>query len=302
MKTLITGSLKLDEAEKEQFAALGLEITYQQDETEPVAAPEQYELVICYELFNANPIEQFTNLKYIQLTSAGMDHLPLAEIAGRGILLHNARGVYSVPMAEFAIGGLLQIYKKAPQFWQNQKEHKWQRLRGVQELAGRRVCIIGAGSIGCALAKRLQAFDCQVQGVDIVPVDSPYFERICPQEELAAILPSTDIVALSLPLSPDTIQMFNAERFAQLKPGAIFVNVARGVVVDEEALVAALQSGHLQGAVLDVFAHEPLAEDSPLWDMPNVVITPHNSFFAESNREMMFKVVMQNLRNYLQNS
>ena len=231
-----------------------------------------------------------------------MDHLPLAEIAGRGILLHNARGVYSVPMAEFAIGGLLQIYKKAPQFWQNQKEHKWQRLRGVQELAGRRVCIIGAGSIGCALAKRLQAFDCQVQGVDIVPVDSPYFERICPQEELAAILPSTDIVALSLPLSPDTIQMFNAERFAQLKPGAIFVNVARGAVVDEEALVAALQSGHLQGAVLDVFAHEPLAEDSPLWDMPNVVITPHNSFFAESNREMMFKVVMQNLRNYLQNS
>ena len=94
--------------------------------------------------------------------------------------------------------------------------------------------------------------------------------------------------------------MFNAERFAQMKPGAVFVNVARGAIVEQEALLAALQSGRLQGAVLDVFAQEPLPAESSLWDMPNVVVTPHNSFFAESNRRTMFKVVSQNLREYLQ--
>lgn len=300
MKTLITGSLKLADEEKSRLADLGLDIFYQRDEAAQVEAPEQYEAVICYELFRANPIERFANLKYIQLTSAGTDHMPMAAIAERDILLRNARGVYSVPMAEFAIGGLLQIYKKTRQFCQNQQEHKWQRLRGVQELAGKRVCIVGAGSIGCALAKRLQAFDCLVQGVDVLPVQSPYFEQIWPLEQLAEVLAQADIVALALPLLPETKNLFNAELFARLKPGAVFVNVARGAVVDEEALVAALQGGRLQGAVLDVFAREPLPADSPLWDMPNVVVTPHNSFFAESNRQMMFQVVLQNLRDYLQ--
>ena len=300
MKILITGSLKLNDEEKNQLEAMGLEITWQQDEAAQTAEPEQYEAVICYELFRNNPLERFASLQYIQLTSAGTDHMPLAEIERRGILLRNARGVYSVPMAEFAIGGLLQLYKKARQFWQNQQEHKWQRLRGVQELAGKQVCIVGAGSIGCALAKRLQAFDCCVRGVDASAVQSPYFERIWPPEQLAAALAQADIVALSLPLLPETRQMFNAERFAQMKPGAVFVNVARGAIVEQEALLAALQSGRLQGAVLDVFAQEPLPAESSLWDMPNVVVTPHNSFFAESNRRTMFKVVSQNLREYLQ--
>lgn len=299
MKTLITRSFKLDPQEKTLLESLGLEITYQADEAAPVAEPEQFEAVICYELFRANDISRFSSLKYIQVTSAGLDHLPLAEINARGIRLCNARGVYSVPMAEFAIGGLLQIYKKSRQFWQNQQAHQWQRLRGVQELSGKQACVIGVGSIGCELAKRLQAFDCLVQGVDILPVKSPYFERIWPTDQLAEVLAAADIVALTLPLLPSTRQMFNAQRFAQLKPGAVFVNVARGAVVEQAALVEALRSGRLQGAVLDVFEPEPLAADSPLWDMPNVVVTPHNSFLAESNRRRMFQVVLQNLREYL---
>ena len=121
MKTLITHSFKLTEPQKSQLASLGLEITYQHD-TAPVEQPEQFELVICYDLFSNNDLSQFSSLKYIQLTSVGVDHLPLAEIERRGILLRNARGVSSVPIAEFVLGGVLQIYKKANQFWQNQQQ------------------------------------------------------------------------------------------------------------------------------------------------------------------------------------
>ncbi len=302
MKTLITRSFKLDEQQKQQLADLGLAITYQQDEAAEVADPEQYETVIGYDLFSHNDISRFAGLRYIQLTSAGTDHLPLAEIAERGIMLKNARGVYSAPMAEFVIGGLLQLYKSSRQFWQQQQQHQWRRLRGLQELAAKQVCIIGAGSIGCALAKRLQAFDCYVQGVNPSPVGAPgaaFFERIWRPEELAEVLPQADIVILALPLLPATRGLFDAPMFARMKAGAVFVNVARGPIVDEEALLAALRSGRLGGAVLDVFEQEPLAADSPLWDMPNVVATPHNSFLAESNQQMMFKVIYQNLQDYL---
>lgn len=297
MKTLITHSFKLTEPQKSQLASLGLEITYQHD-TAPVEQPEQFELVICYDLFSNNDLSQFSSLKYIQLTSVGVDHLPLAEIERRGILLRNARGVSSVPIAEFVLGGVLQIYKKANQFWQNQQQHQWKRLHGLQEIAGKRVCIVGAGSIGCELAKRFAAFDAQVLGVNPSPVSSPWFAEVWPLERLAEALGLADIVALSLPLLPETTHLFNAERLAQMKQGALLVNVARGPIVDEQALLAALQSGHLQGAVLDVFEQEPLPEDSPLWDLPNVVLTPHNAFLSESKDARLFEIVQQNLRDW----
>lgn len=298
MKTLITHSLKLTEAQKSQLAALGLEITYQQD-TAPVAQPEQFELVVCYDLFSSNDLSKFSSLKYIQLTSVGVDHLPLVEIERRGILLRNARGVASVPIAEFVLGGVLQIYKKNRQFWQNQQQHQWKRLHGIQELAGKQVCIVGAGSIGCELAKRFAAFDARVIGVNPSPVRSPWFAEVWPPERLAEALGQADIVALSLPLRPETQHLFNAERLAQLKPGALLVNVARGPIVDEQALLASLQSGHLQGAVLDVFEQEPLPAASPLWDLPSVVLTPHNAFLSEGKDARLFEIVQQNVRDWL---
>lgn len=299
MKALITRSLKLSEQAKSQLESLGLEIVVQQDEGAPVEQPEQFELVICYDLFGKNDISRFSSLKYIQLTSVGTDHMPLAEIERRGILLRNARGVSSVPIAEFVLGGVLQIYKKTRLFWQNQQQREWKRHGGLQEIAGKQVCIVGAGSIGCELAKRFAAFDAQVLGISPSSVSSPWFAAVWPPERLAEALALADIVALSLPLRPETWHLFNAERLAQLKPGALLVNVARGPVVDEQALVAALQSGRLQGAVLDVFEQEPLPPDSPLWDMPNVVLTPHNAFLSESKDSRLFEVVLQNVREWL---
>ncbi len=299
MKTLITRSLKLTPQEQTYLAELGLEMTFHADETAPVVDPEQYEVVIAYDLFRANPIEQFTNLKYLQITSAGLDHLPLSEINQRGIVLKNARGVYSAPMAEFALCGVLQLYKKSRQFAAAQAAHRWERLRGIQEIAGKTVCVIGAGSIGNEIARRFAAFDAEVIGVDIARVKSPYFAEVLLADRLDEALSRADIVALTLPLMRSTRHMFDAARLSAIKPGALFVNVARGSLVDEAALVAALQNGSLAGAVLDVFEQEPLPEASPLWDMPNVIVTPHNSFLAESNSRAMFRVVSANLRAYL---
>ena len=299
MKTLITSSFKTTAQEQTLLNGLGLEITYQQDEYSQTQAPEQYEAVICYDLFRENDISRFGGLKYLQITSAGTDHLPMDYIRRQGIVFNNARGVYSVPMAEFALGGVLQLYKKAAEFRSNQQQHIWRRLRGIQELAGKQVCIVGMGSIGSELAKRFSAFDAQVIGVDILPVNSPWFSSFLPASRLDEALSQADIVVLALPLMASTRHFFNRERFGAMQPGSLFVNVARGAVVEQEALVEALNSGHLQGAVLDVFEPEPLPEDSPLWDMPNVLVTPHNSFLAESNRSSMFKVVLKNLQDYL---
>lgn len=299
MKTLITRSFKTTAQERALLTSLGLDITYHADESAEVAEPEQYEAVICYDLFSHNDISRFTSLKYLQITSAGTDHLPMDYIRENGIRLNNARGVYSVPMAEFAICGVLQLYKKAAEFRDNQRRHIWQRLRGVREIAGKTVCIVGMGSIGGELAKRFAAFDANVVGVDILPVSSPWFNAYLPASRLDEALAEADIVILALPLLPSTRRLFDAGRFAAMKQGATFVNVARGAVVDQAALVAALQSKHLQGAVLDVFEPEPLPVDSPLWDMPNVLVTPHNSFFAESNNDSTFKVVFKNLQEYL---
>lgn len=300
MKMLISVKLRLLPEEIQQLESMGLELTFLPDEMMAVENPEQYEAAICFNLFKRNELSKFTGLKYIQLSSAGTDHLPLAEIRERGIVLNNARGVYSVPMAEFALCGVLQLYKRSAEFHQYQQEHKWQRIFDIKEIAGKQVCVVGVGSIGNEMAKRFAAFDAKVVGVDIARVKSPYFERIIMADKLEEVLAESDIVVLTLPLLPGTRHMFDAALFSHAKPGAIFVNVARGAIVEQAALVAALQSGRLGGAVLDVFEEEPLASDSPLWDMPNVLVTPHNSFKAESNDRRMFKVILENLQNYLQ--
>lgn len=300
MKTLITRAFKMTPQERSLLESIGLDITLWADEHAEVPDPEQYEAVISYELFKYNDIALFTSLKYMQVTSAGLDHLPMQEISRRGIVLNNARGVYSVPMAEFAIGGVLQLYKQSRRFWENQQAHRWERLRGLQEIAGKQVLVVGVGSIGCEVAKRFAAFDAQVTGVDVVPINSPYFGRIVSAEMLDSVLPQADIVVLTLPLLPSTRHMFNAERFDKFRAGSLLVNLSRGATVDQQALVAALQDGKLGGAVLDVFEQEPLPEENPLWDMPNVLVTPHNSFLSESNNRSMFAVVFANLQKYLQ--
>ena len=209
-------------------------------------------------------------------------------------MIHNTRGVYSIPMAEFALSGVLQLYKQSRFFSENQAGGLWQKHRGLMELYGKTVCIVGCGSVGVECAKRFSAFGCKVIGVDVCSRTDGYFaETLCP-EKLDRLLPEADVLVLSCPLTENTRHLIDRQRLAVLKPGAVLVNIARGAVVDTQALTPWLKDRR-GAAVLDVFEEEPLPADSPLWNMENVILTPHNSFVGEGNGERLFQIITKNL-------
>lgn len=251
--------------------------------------------VICNGLFLTHPIEKFTNLKYIQLTSAGYDRIPMDYVEAHGIEINNARGVYSIPMAEFALCGVLQLYKQTRFFEKNRKAHLWEKHRGLLELHGKNVCIAGCGSVGTECAKRFRAFGCHISGVDISVREDDNYDEMLDMSQLENVLAKSDVVVLALPLTEKTKHLMNKRMFEKMKDGAVIVNVSRGAVVDEEALCEALES-KLGGAVLDVFEEEPLAAESPLWEMEHVIVTPHNSFVGDGNGARLADVIMNNLK------
>ena len=251
MNILVTGAFQLNSGEREQLEAAGHKVFVHGDERAPVDCPERYEAVVCNGLFLYNSIERFTSLRLIQLTSAGLDRVPLDDIRARGIALHNAAGVYSVPMAEFAVCGILQLYKQSRFFAKNQAQHKWEKHRGLLELSGKRVCILGCGDVGREIAKRLHAFGCHITGVNRTVRELPDFDEVLPLDKLAETAAACDILVCCIALTPETRGIVSEEIFSCLHNGAIFVNVARGALADEAALTKWLQSGGR--AVLDVF-------------------------------------------------
>ena len=296
MTLLITGAWRYTDAQLDEIRALGHEVVLMPDERgELPCEADKIEGVICNGLFLYHSIESFKRLKYIQLTSAGFDRVPMDYVNKNGIKIHNARGVYSIPMAEFALCGVLDIYKHSRFFHDNQKAHNWVKNREILEIYGKSVLIVGAGNVGTECAIRFKAFGARVRGVDLYPRDDGNYEAILPLRELHRELTLADIVVLTLPLTEDTRRIFNRAAFSAMKSGAVLVNIARGAVVDTDAMIEALSSGNLGGAVLDVFDPEPLDEQSPLWSLPNVILTPHNSFVGDGNTDRLFIVIKNNL-------
>ena len=293
MNILVTGAFQLNSGEREQLESAGHKVFIHGNERTLVDCPERYEAVVCNSLFLYNPIEHFTSLRVIQLTSAGLDRVPLDDIRVRNIALHNAAGVYSVPMAEFAVCGILQLYKQSRFFTANQMQHRWEKHRGLLELSGKRVCILGCGDVGREIAKRLHAFGCHITGVNRTVRNLPDFDEVLPLDKLAEAASACDILVCCIALTPKTRGIVSAEIFGLLHDGAMFVNVARGALTDEAALTKWLQNGGC--AVLDVFEEEPLPESSPLWEMENVILTPHSSFVGEGNRERLISLIMKNI-------
>lgn len=296
MKLLLTGAFKYTDQQIEYLKSLGNDIVYVQDERKKIDFDvSDIEGVVCNGLFLYNDIRHFKKLKYIQLTSAGFDRVPIDYINEHEIKIYNARGVYSIPMAEFALCGVLQFIKQSRLFYKNQNNHIWEKSRTLGELSGKTVLIVGAGNIGSEVAKRFSAFDASVIGVDITDDDRKYFDKEELLDNLDEQLKIADIVILTLPLTDSTREMFDKSKFDLMKKSSIFVNIARGPLVVESDLINSLKSGDISGAVLDVFGEEPLNENSPLWDMDNVILTPHNSFVGENNNKRMFNVIVNNL-------
>lgn len=295
MNFLVTGAVGNPSAIIEYIEKMGHTAVFMQNESE--ALPCDYEFVqavICNGLFLHHSIEKFTSLKYIQLTSAGFDRVPMDYVKQKEIKIFNARGVYNVPMAEFALCGVLQLYKKSRFFFENQKRHEWIKNREILQLDKKTITIVGCGNVGTECAKKFKAFDCRILGVDIYPHTDPNYEKIYPLDEIYEVLAKTDVLILTLPLTEKTYHFFDKDKLEKLKSGAVLVNIARGAVVDTNALIKALNE-NISGAVLDVFEEEPLSKDSPLWDMQNVIITPHNSFVGEHNAQRLEQVIFANL-------
>lgn len=300
MKLLLTGSYKYSEKQIEYLKMLGYEILFVQDERVKIDFDvSDVDAVICNGLFLYTPIENFKSLKFIQLTSAGLDRVPLDYIEEHNIKLCNAKGVYSAPMAEFAVCGVLQLYKESRFFYENQKIHKWEKHRNLFELTNKNILVIGAGSIGTEVARRFKAFDANVIGVDLYPQESEIFDVVYLPDALDGKLKDADVVILTLPLTCENSGFFNKQKFRLMKPSAIFVNIARGRLVNQNDLTDALKNVQIKGAVLDVFEEEPLSDDSPLWDMNNVILTPHNSFTGDVNSKRMFDLIKNNLEGFL---
>lgn len=296
MNLLITGAWQSAYENIADLEKLGHKVIFMRQEKEVLPCDAEWiEGVICNGLFLYHKIEEFKNLRYIQLTSAGFDRVPMDYVKQHNIEIHNARGVYSIPMAEFAVSGVLQIYKQSRFFYENQKNRKWEKHRGLLELSGKTVCIVGCGSIGTECAKRFKAFGCEIIGIDLFPRKDDFYDQMLGLDKFEEVLPNADVVVLTLPLTDETRHLVDGDILACLKDGAVLVNIARGAIIDTNALITSLD--RLGGGVLDVFEEEPLNEDNPLWGMKNAILTPHNSFVGNGNAPRLSKLIIKNLEN-----
>ena len=231
--------------------------------------------------------EQFAyakKLQWIHSTAAGVSQLMYPELRNSGVMVTNPSGIFSVPIAEHTMGIILALARNFPDAVRFQDRAKWaqqdlwDKPQHLAEINGSLLLIVGYGSIGRELAKRAQAFRMRVWGVTRSGHgDTPYTEKVLPAAQLGQALPHADYVVISAPDTPETKHLIAAEEIARMKHGARLVNVGRGSLLDENALMAALQSGQLSGAALDVASVEPLPADSPLWKAANLFITPHTS-------------------------
>jgi phosphoglycerate dehydrogenase-like enzyme len=239
------------------------------------------------------------NLRWVQAIGAGIDHLEGAGLPEH-VTITNAAGVAAAPIAEFVLARLLQVWKRLPEIDAQQTDHEWAPKFG-RTVEGLTLGIIGLGAIGTAVALRARAFDMRVIGTRRSYKEGQQHEAVDELrgvDDLHDVLGRCDAVVVSAPGTADTESMFDAAAFAAMKPGALFCNVGRGSLVDEPALIAALETGQVGAALLDVTRQEPLSADDPLWSAPNAYISPHASAAQERYTEKLLTLFADNLERY----
>jgi D-2-hydroxyacid dehydrogenase (NADP+) len=236
----------------------------------------------------ADQLTHAKKLKWIHSTAAGVAQLMYPELRDSGIVVTNPSGVFSPPMAEHTMGLLLALARNFPDSTRHQdrshwgQQDIWDKPQHLTELSGQVLLIVGFGSIGRELAKRARAFDMRVWGVTRSGQgDTTHAEKIVPVSQLEEALPHADYIVIAAPQTSETRHLIGAAQIARMKPGARLINVGRGSLLDESALIHALESGALGGAALDVASVEPLPTESPLWRAPNLFITPHTSAVSD---------------------
>jgi phosphoglycerate dehydrogenase-like enzyme len=244
-------------------------------------------------------------LRWVQATSAGIGQFVRRfgyDNRMPGVVFTTASGVHARPLADFCVLAMLMFAKKLPQTLANQRARHWERYAGT-DLVDRTLGVVGVGRIGAEVARMGQALGMRVLGVkrSVAGADLAelHLDELFAPEQLGEVLRRSEYLVLITPHTDETEHMIGAAELALLPPGAVLINIGRGATIDEPALVAALQSGHLGGAALDVFAEEPLPQDSPLWDMPNVLVSPHSGSTSDRENTRLTELFCDNLRRFL---
>jgi D-2-hydroxyacid dehydrogenase (NADP+) len=292
-------AIDLDEQHLARLRAAFPELTFRV-ESDPAALPHAFADIDLY-VGSSKAVERLLevpSLRWIQTTNAGANAAPLDVILQRGILYTNASGTQAPALAEHIIGLMFAFARGLPTMIRRQQQHSWSKDGKRFEVAGQTLCVVGLGDIGLQLASRASALGMCVTGVRRRQLPAlGCVSRVVLFDEMDDLLPLADHVAICLPLTPNTQHMFDAPRLARMKSGAYIYNVGRGEIIDQDALVDALRSGHLAGAGLDVVTPEPLPSDSPLWDMQNVIITSHTGG-SPARRDRLVDLLIDNISRY----
>lgn len=298
MKALFTynyGDEKLEKLKK-----LGLDIIvksekdlYYTDELKDV------EILACYNPFKTLDIERMKNLKLILLTSTGIDQVPLDIVKKNNIILCNNKYGYNVPIGEWIVLKILEMLKESKKIYSNQEKNKWKINMDILELTDKNVTFIGTGNIATEAAKRLEAFECNIWGINTTGHNANYFKHCFSMKESHKILSKSDIVVVTIPYTKDTYKLVNKDMIDNMKDGVYFINISRGDIVDEKELIKALKNKKIKMAALDVFEEEPLSDDNEMWKLENVLISSHNSWVSEMRNVRRFSNIYQNISNYI---
>jgi glyoxylate/hydroxypyruvate reductase A len=239
-------------------------------------------------------------LRWVQTTSAGIgEYLIRTGLADTGITFTTAAGTHAVPLAEHVALGLLYLTKRVYDLRAWQADHRWERFT-THQLAGTRMLLVGLGNVGRQVARTCAGLGVEVWGIDPgVTVAPEGVTRLVDPDTMRGTLGDVDALVLACPYTPATHHLIGAPEFAAMRPGTFLVNISRGPVIDEPTMVAALRDGRLGGAVLDVFETEPLPDDSLLWDMPNVLVSPHSASTVSAENAVITGIFVDNLRRYL---
>ena len=244
-------------------------------------------------------IQSTNSLRWIQMTSAGMDKIPTSKLDADDLTICNASGVHAPQVVELAWTLTLAIANRLPKLVQNQQQHHWSWEKR-NDLEGSTAGIIGLGGIGRRYARVASAFGMHVLAVDLHQPPKPDdVKSLWPINRLDEMIQSSDVVMISCPYTPETHHLINRNRLALMQPTAFLINIARGEIIDEEAMVEALCEGRIAGAGIDVTKTEPLPEDSPLWDVPNLIITPHSAGISPYRTQRLLQFFCSNLQRYL---
>ncbi len=239
-------------------------------------------------------------LRWVQVFGAGVESCMFPELVRSDVILTNTSGAFNNVMADHAFGLILSISRGIAHFVRSQSQKVWARGRTFHQLAWQTLGVIGLGNIGCEIARRGKAFGMKVVAADVRSMECPMFvDQLCDMKDIDRVLEQADYLVVVVPLTPETRGLIGAAELRKMKPTAHLINIGRGPVIDESALIEALKTEVIAGAGLDVFEKEPLPPESELWEMDNVVVSPHMGGLAPETRATSFEIFLENFKKFV---